>query len=460
MIGKIAFTVALMLVLTSVLAAANPVPLIYQPLNPASVAPGHAAFTLTVRGTNFVSGAVIKANGISLATKFINSTKLQTQVPAKAVAKVGTASITVANPGSINSNVIYFTVREPSTSVAVTTDSATIEGGYVAVGDFNNDHKPDITVANTSTVDMYLNTGRGNFSRIAGPPYTQNVMYPPFIVADFNNDGNLDVAPCGGDGGPDPSTCDIYFGDGKGNLVLDNYQYVYPGVMADINGDGILDNIAVYGDGYQSYLSVSLGNGDGTFTNVTTVVTAVPGTPVVGDFNGDGKLDVATSVQGRTEPGPGTVAVFLGNGDGTVQTEMDYQTPWGGYYAAVADLNGDGKLDIITGGFTVLMGKGDGTFTVGASSLVNFSANAAVQIADVNGDGKVDIVTQGNSQNVQSLAILLGNGDGTFQSPVLFPTSTSDFDTFGVADFNNDGLLDFAISGFYQSTLMWQTPSK
>ena len=233
-------------------------PLIYQPLNPASVAPGHTAFTLTVRGTNFVPGAVIKANGISLATKFINSTKLQTQVPAKAVAKAGTASITVANPGSIDSNVIYFTVREPSTSVAVTTDSAAIEGGYVAVGDFNNDHKPDITAANSSTVDMYLNTGKGNFSRIAGPPYTQNVMYPPFIVADFNNDGNLDVAPCGGDGGPDPSTCDIYFGNGKGNLVLDNYQYVYPGVMADINGDGILDNIAVYGDGYQSYLSISL----------------------------------------------------------------------------------------------------------------------------------------------------------------------------------------------------------
>lgn len=459
MVGRIAISLALMLALTSLLAASNPIPLIYQPLNPASVAPGHAAFTLTVRGTNFVSGAVIKANGISLATRFINSTKLQTQVPAKAVAKAGTASITVANPGSIDSNVIYFTVRKPSTTVAVTTDSATVEGGYLAVGDFNNDHKPDIAVANINTVDTYLNTGRGTFSRIAGPPYTQNVMYPPFIVADFNNDGNLGVAPCGGDGGPDPTTCDIYFGDGNGNLVLDNYQYVYPGVMADINGDGILDNIAVYGDGYQSYLSISLGNGDGTFTNVTTVVTSVPGFPVVGDFNGDGKLDVAISVQGRTEPGPGTVAVFLGNGDGTVQPEVDYQTPWGGYYAAVADINGDGKLDIITGGFTVLVGKGDGTFTVGTSSLVNFSANAAVQIADVNGDGKLDIVTQGNSQNVQSLAILLGNGDGTFQAPLLFPAANSNFDAFGIADFNNDGLLDFAIGGFSQSTVFLQTPS-
>jgi len=460
MFRRIAFTLTIVSVSLFSLAASNPVPLIYQPLSPTSVAPGHSAFTLTVRGSNFVSGAVIKANGIPLKTKFVNRRTLQAAISEKVVEKPGTASITVANPGSIDSNVIYFTVREPSTSVAVTTDSATIEGGYVAVGDFNNDHKPDIAVANINTVDTYLNAGKANFSKIAGPAYTQNVMFPPFIVADFNNDGNLDVAPCGGDGGPDPTTCDIYFGDGKGNLTLDNYQWVYAGVMADVNGDGILDNIAVWGDGYQSYLSISLGNGDGTFASATTVPTAVPGLPVIGDFNGDGKLDVATSVEGYEIPGPGTVAVFLGNGDGTVQPEVDYQTPWGGYYAAVADINGDGKLDIITGGFSVLMGKGDGTFAVGTSTLLRGSSNTAVQMVDVNGDGKLDLVTQGtHSQSVPSLAVLLGNGKGAFQTPILLPPSTSGLNTFGIADFNNDGLLDFAIGGGTQSTVLLQAPS-
>lgn len=438
--------------------AASPIPLIYQPLSPASVAPGHAAFTLTVRGTNFVSGAIIKANGRALATKFVNSTKLQTQVSANDVAKAGTASITVANPGSIDSNVIYFTVRQPSTSVALTADSATIEGGYLGVGDFTNDHKPDIAVAGRK-VDIYQNVGKGSFNRIAGPPFDQLISFPPVMVADFNNDGNLDFAPCGGDGGSD-TICEIYFGDGKGNLTLGGFgQWVYPGVMADINSDGILDSIATWGDGYQTYMSIYLGNGDGRFTFASTVATEVYGRPVVGDFNGDGKLDVATTVEGSSEPGPGTVAVFLGNGDGTVQNEVDYSTPWGGSYATVGDLNGDGKLDIISGGFSVLLGNGNGTFTVGTSLRMD-PWNSPIQLADVNGDGKLDLMSAGyDSQNILSIDILLGNGDGSFQAPIAFDIPSTNFLTFGVADFNGDGLLDFAISGTYHDLVLLQTPS-
>jgi FG-GAP-like repeat len=439
--------------------AANPIPLIYQPLSPASVAPGHAAFTLTLRGTNFVSGAVIKANGRALVTKFVNSTKVQTQVSASDVAKAGTASITVANPGSIDSNGIYFTVRQPSTSVTLTTDPATIEGGYLAVADFTNDHKPDIAVASFN-VDIYQNVGKGNFNEIAGPPFGQNISQPPVMVADFNNDGNLDVAPCGADGGPDPSTCDIYYNDGKGNLTFGGYkQWVYPGVMADMNGDGILDSIATWGDGYQTYMSIYLGNGDGTFTFASTAVTSVYGAPVVGDFNGDGKLDVATSVEGHQEPGPGTVAVFLGNGDGTVQTEVDYTTPWGGEYAAVGDVNRDGKLDIIGSGFTVLLGNGDGTFTVSTSLGVR-SWTTPIQLADINGDGKLDLVSPASDlQGNQYVDFLLGNGDGTFQAPIMFPVSSTNFLTFGVADFNGDGLLDVAINGTFQGSVLLQSAS-
>jgi len=464
MVGKIALTLALVLVLTCVLAASNPVPLIYQPLNPSTVTPGHAAFVLTVHGTGFVSGAVVKGNGVAFLTKFVDAATLQAEVPPRYVAKAGTGSITVANPGSIDSNVVYFTIRKPSQSVVLATDAQTIEGGLMAVADFNNDHVPDLTVTG-SNVDVYLNIDYprlANFEKVAGPAFTQNILFGPIMVADFNNDGNLDVAPCGGDGGPDPTVCDIYFGDGKGDLTLGtSAQVVYAGVMADINGDGILDNIATWGDGYESYLSISLGNGDGTYTNVTTVPTAVPGVPVVGDFNGDGKLDVATSIEGSSEPGPGTVAVFLGNGDGTVQNEVDYQIPWGGYNAVVADVNGDGKLDIITCGFSVLLGNGDGTFSVGTSFDLQDNWNAQIQVADMNGDGKLDLVTVSSNfgHGIETLNILLGSGNGTFRRPIMLPIPLGS-SASGIADFNADGLLDIGLSGVYQSTVLLQVPSK
>ncbi len=435
------------------MAASNPVPLIYQPLAPTSVSPGHAAFILTVRGTNFVSGAVIKANGVPLRTKFVDPTKLQTEISARLVAHPGTAAVTVANPGSIDSNIIYFTVRQPSTTVSATAGSAVVENVYQAVGDFNNDHKPDIVVSSFD-VDVYLNAGKGSFDKVSGPQFDQFVHYPPVVAADFNNDGNLDVAPCGGSGsGQDPTTCTIYLGDGKGNLeYAPNGQFIFTGSMADINGDGILDNIAIWSSEGTCYLATSLGSGSGTYVNVTFVQTNFCfGVPVVGDFNRDGKLDIAISGGfGDTS----LVGVFLGNGDGTVQDEVDYSVPNGGA-AWVADFNGDGKLDIVTSGYTVLLGNGDGTFTVGTSS--NLTAQSPVQVADVNGDGKLDLVSGTTVNGISSLAIMLGNGDGTFQSPIAIAIPGGSI--AGVADFNGDGLLDFSIEAS-QSFVLLQTPSK
>ena len=153
------------------------------------------------------------------------------------------------------------------------------------------------------------------------------------------------------------------------------------------------------------------------------------------------------------------MAIFLGNGDGTVQNEVDYQIPWGGYHAAVADLNGDGKLDILISGFSVLLGNGDGTFTVGTSFDLQDDWNSPIQIADMNGDGKVDLVTVTSNfgHDIETLNIVLGVGNGTFRKAILLPAPFGT-QTGGIADFNGDGLLDVALGG--TSTVLLQIPSK
>jgi len=103
------------------------------------------------------------------------------------------------------------------------------------------------------------------------------------------------------------------------------------------------------------------------------------------------------------------------------------------------------------------MGNGDGTFTLGAS--LDLDDPAPIQVADVNGDGKLDLVTDTYVNSVSSLAILLGNGDGTFQHPITVATPGGGAIS-GVADFNGDGLLDFAIQASPQSSVLLQAPSK
>ena len=189
-----------------------------------------------------------------------------------------------------------------------------------------------------------------------------------------------------------------------------------------------------------------------TRTTVHVFPADVANSPVVGDFNRDGKLDFAvTSVYGNL------VAVVLGNGDGTFKAPVFYRAGEQPEAVVAADVNHDGKLDLVAGNLvsgnvSVLLGKGDGTFQAAVNyDLPPGSGGATwVGVGDFNNDGKPDIVTLTTTAGCGSgqgdcVAVFLGNGDGTFQTPPLNTSTNDNLYEFAIGDFDNDGTLDLAV---------------
>jgi hypothetical protein len=216
--------------------------------------------------------------------------------------------------------------------------------------------------------------------------------------------------------------------------------------VGDFNGDGKADLAVNSSDGQ---VSVLLGNGDGTFrAPVSTNVTA--SSFAVGDFNGDGHSDLAVLVVGGFYPAlVYSVTILLGNGDGTFRFSTPYSYPIcsGANWIAVSDFNGDGKADIAVGcsyGVAVMLGNGDGTLQPYKASPIIDIAFPVEQIAvgDFNGDGKPDIAVISGS-----LCILLGNGDGTFVPQVGYSYFAGINPwSIAVGDFNGDGKADIVVA--------------
>jgi hypothetical protein len=305
-------------------------------------------------------------------------------------------------------------------------------------------------------------------SQVTTPGFTQygvnsftplqqgELQYP--TVADINNDGILDVV--GGFPNTYSTKIAVLLGRGDGSFQtgqyvdLDDNSVGYPDLntsVGDFNGDGKID--LAFGDSNANAVAVVLGNGDGTFgaaTKLSLPSTYVASLTVVGDFNKDGKLDlIAGNNPALNAPANETAvfSVFLGNGDGTFQNPVNY--PIGSFLDSLAagDVNGDGVLDIVmtsSTGLQVFLGKGDGTF---ASPVVTggvAGSQSGMVIADVNGDSKLDLLLADGGGN---LIVVLGNGDGTFRAPVSYSTSGTNSFSFSVGDFNGDGKLDAALGG-------------
>jgi hypothetical protein len=324
----------------------------------------------------------------------------------------------------------------------------------VALGDLNGDGKPDVLAITNSSIAVLLGQGDGTLgNRRNFPPASRPAMA---VIADMNGDRTMDVAiaflP------PYIRTAGVLLGNGDGTFASSRLDWAkhYPIAMAtaDLNGDGRPDIVLnCQSDG----VSVLLGTGDSGFaikadyTVGPSTSTGPPASIEVGDLNGDGKLDVVTATHDRSaSSGTGIVTVLLGNGDAAFADPSQVATSFEPYSLKLGDLNGDHKPDMVMtnhegGKVSVRLGNGDGTFA-DAVDYVAGTGPTQLALGDLDRDGKVDIVllTDGYVSGYSSgtsVVLLLGKGDGTFAARRDLSTGGS-ATSLALADLNGDGKLD------------------
>ena len=301
-------------------------------------------------------------------------------------------------------------------------------------------------IAPTSSARIFL-TGRN---------YPSGEYPVAAVVQDFNNDGVSDIASSN----QNDKNISVFLGNPDGTFASANNFSVGAGAIevasADLNGDGKADLVVT--DGLRSAYVV-LGNGDGTFGPSSAIpLHNDPRGIAIADLNGDGILDLAIAIFGPPNNSQGEVAILIGVGDGSFAPPVFYGLTHNGVRLVATDLNHDGKLDLAVAvqhfsneknGLAVLLGNGDGTFQNAVTSVPGDSSDVAA--SDFNADGNVDLVLAGHYSD--EVRVVLGNGDGTFQSPTEYPTEGA-AETVATADLNGDSVPDLLVGGDHTAVLL------
>ena len=338
----------------------------------------------------------------------------------------------------------------------------TVQGGLgnVLLGDMNNDRKLDLVVACARARSITVIEGKGN-GQFGAALSTTTLAEPPgeMALGDLNGDGKLDVAVTS----HDSYGVTLLTGDGKGGLAiaptspivmkLGQHPHTHGLAVADVNRDNKLDLLTC--NNADNDISLAIGDGRGSFTRApqSFPVGPSPYPFAVGDVNNDGWPDIvatatATGPSRREQlPHSRALTLLLADGKGGFAPhELPLRTgePW---FAAIADLNGDGRPDIIAthhelSALTVMIGDGRGGFTEANGSPFDFGvAFYQVIIADVNRDGRTDVLaTSGNN-----IRVLLGDGRGSFKPAASIPVGPGAW-RMAAADLNGDGSIDLVTS--------------
>ncbi|MHC4128514.1 MAG: FG-GAP-like repeat-containing protein [Planctomycetota bacterium] len=333
------------------------------------------------------------------------------------------------------------------TFIGLTAAPPVVSPRFIAIAEFNGDRNADLAVASTAAdaVSILLGHGDGTFD----PPLMLETADGPVMVVagDLDGDGDDDLAVAGAE----PAIF-VHLGDGSGGFAppatygAGSLAKFLAGV--DLDDDGDVDLVEISEEcvmfGVQHCVGVLENQGDATFSAaVSHAVGQGPAAAVIMDLTGDGHADLAVARDGEVFSGP-SLTVLRGRGDATFETAVipDLVTS---YNLTVADLDQDGNVDLASSNWAVVvrLGNGDGTFTA-ATSYPGGMGAGYVAVADINGDGILDLGVSSENLN-HGIFLLYGTGDGSFQvwgSPFTYGEGRD----VALADFDGDSDVDLAMT--------------